>query len=69
MFSMIAKYYKEPEFYKALGEEGAMALILDQEHHRIYRNHLRPLFASHAMDRVVPRLHLKLEKVTRAPEG
>nr|L0E2R0.1 RecName: Full=Cytochrome P450 monooxygenase phqM; AltName: Full=Paraherquamide biosynthesis cluster protein M [Penicillium fellutanum]AGA37280.1 P450 monooxygenase [Penicillium fellutanum] len=65
MFSMTTKYYKEPEFYKALGAEGAMASILDPKHHRMYRNHLRPLFASRAVDGVVPRLKLELEKATR----
>ncbi|KAJ5837013.1 elymoclavine monooxygenase [Penicillium robsamsonii] len=64
MFSMTTKYYKEPEFYKALGAEGAMASILDPKHHRMYRNHLRPLFASRAVDGVVPRLILELEKAT-----
>ncbi|KAJ6103982.1 elymoclavine monooxygenase [Penicillium sp. IBT 18751x] len=64
MFSMTTKYYKEPEFYKALGAEGAMASILDPKNHRMYRNHLRPLFASRAVDRVVPRLQLELEKAT-----
>ncbi|KAJ5681311.1 elymoclavine monooxygenase [Penicillium maclennaniae] len=64
MFSMTTKYYKEPEFYKALGAEGAMASILDPKNHRMYRNHLRPLFASRAVDRVVPCLRLELEKAT-----
>ncbi|RAH68800.1 cytochrome P450 [Aspergillus aculeatinus CBS 121060] len=65
MFSMTTKYYKEPDFYKALGAEGAMASILDPKQHRMYRNHLRPLFASRAVDSVIPQLKVELEKATR----
>lgn len=62
---MTTKYYKEPDFYKALGAEGAMASILDPKQHRMYRNHLRPLFASRAVDSVIPQLKVELEKATR----
>lgn len=65
---MTTKYYKEPEFYKALGAEGALASILDPKHHRMYRNHLRPLFASRAVDGVVPRLRIELQKASRICE-
>lgn len=65
---MTTKYYKEPEFYKALGAEGAMASILDPKHHRMYRNHLRPLFASRAVDGIVPRLRIELQKASHICE-
>jgi cytochrome P450 len=64
MFSITTKYYKEPGFYKALGAEGAMASILDPKEHRVYRNHLRPLFASRSVDAVVPKLKVELRKAT-----
>lgn len=61
MFGITVKYYKEPDFYGAIGAEGATASILDPNEHRAYCN-LRPLFAIRAVDGVIPDLKVELKR-------
>ena len=62
MFGIKTNYYKETEFYQALGAEGALASILDPNEHRLYRNHLRPLFSARSTASVIPQLEIELQK-------